>query len=111
MFEWVERLRDQSLTASGERTVNVVHWTAVALAAVTFVLVATLIIAFDSLILGRNNVASLQIGDIAPQDIRAPFDWRYESKVLTERRQQAAMDGTAPVFDPPDPNAARQQIQ
>src|SRR5215211_1646652 len=107
MFEWVERLRDQSLNAPGERTVNVAHWTGLALAAVTFVLVGTLIVAFDSLVLGRNNVASLQIGDIAPQDIRAPFDWRYESRVLTERRQQTAMDNTATVFDPPDPNAAR----
>ncbi len=97
--------------ASGERTVNAAQWVGLALTAVAFVLIATLIIGFDSLVPGRNNIASLQVGDISPADIRAPFDWRYESKVLTERRQQAAMDATAAKYDPPDPNVARQQVQ
>ena len=110
MFNWIGRPLNRLRAARGERT-SAVQWVGVALAAVAFVLIATMIVGFDSLVPGRNNIASLQIGDIAPQDIRAPFDWRYESQVLTERRQQQAMDATAPRFDPPDPNVARQQVQ
>lgn len=95
----------------GERTTSAVQWVGLTLTAVGFVLISTLIVGFDSLVPGRNNIASLQVGDISPADIRAPFDWRYESKVLTERRQQQAMDATATKYDPPDPNVARQQVQ
>src|SRR5690554_3987784 len=104
MSTWVSRMLDQSPTVSGERRFNVVRSVSLALAALVFILVSTFVVAFDAIMPGRSNIAELQVGDIAPQDIRAPFDWRYESTVLTERQRQSAMDGTAPVFDPPDPN-------
>ncbi|MFO7321824.1 MAG: HDIG domain-containing protein [Chloroflexota bacterium] len=111
MSTWVSRVLDQNPTPSGERRFNAIRGLLLALAGLVFILVSTLVVAYDAIIPGRSNIASLQVGDIAPQDIRAPFDWRYESAVLTERQRQAAMDSTAPVYDPPDPNVARQQVQ
>ena len=111
MVQWVSRVVGQTPAGAGERRLNPVQWAAVVLAAVIFVVASTIIVSFDNIASGRSNIAALDVGDIAPQDIRAPFDWRYESQVLTERRRQAAMDSTAPVFDPPDPAIARQQVQ
>lgn len=111
MLTSLGRLFNRPPAASAERGSLVIQWAALAVLAVTFVLFSTLIVAYDSLLGGRNNISNLQVNDIAPQDIRAPFDWRYESQVLTERRRAAAMEATAPVFDPPDPNVARQQVQ
>ena len=110
MVQWVSRVVGQTPAGAGERRLNPVQWAAVILAAAIFIAVSTVIVSFDNIASGRSNIAALQVGDIAPQDIRAPFDWRYESQVLTERCRQAAMDSTAPVFDPPDPAIARQQV-
>ncbi|PJF27500.1 MAG: hypothetical protein CUN53_03820, partial [Phototrophicales bacterium] len=76
---------------------------------VIFVLTATFLLAFDSIVPGQNANA-LRIGSIAPQDFRAPFSLTYDSEVLTERARQAAADSVTPFYDSPDPNVARQQI-
>ncbi len=81
------------------------------LVAVAFVLIATVVIAFDSIFLSQNAVTALQIGSIAPSDIRAPFSVVFISEVLTDRVRQAAVAGVSPIYAPPDPNVARQQIQ
>src|SRR5688572_15372835 len=94
-----------------ERGTLVVQWAALALLALVFLAVSTTIVAYDGLLGARNNISALEVGDITPQDIRAPFDWRYESQVLTDRRRETAMESTLPVFDPPDPEVARQQVQ
>lgn len=86
------------------------HPVGVIAVAVVFVLLSTLIVAFDSIFTSQNNVASLQVGSIAGEDIRAPFSITYSSDVLTERARQAAVEGVSPIYDPPDPNVARQQI-
>src|SRR5690606_12722292 len=65
----------------------------------------------DSLLPGRNPVATLQVGDVAETDILAPMSITYVSDVLTEERRQAAIASVSPVYAPPDPNVARQQIQ
>jgi putative nucleotidyltransferase with HDIG domain len=82
---------------------------AVIAVAVVFVLLATTIVAYDSIFQTQNNVGSLEVGSIAGDDIRAPFSITYTSDVLTERERQAAMDAISPIYDPPDPNVARQQ--
>ncbi len=81
------------------------------LVAAAFVLIATLIVAFDSIILSQNAVTTLQVGSIALSDIRAPFSVVFISEVLTERMRQEAVAGVSPIYAPPDPNVARQQIQ
>ena len=76
---------------------------------VIFVLTATFLLAFDSIMPGQSADA-LRIGSIAPQDFRAPFSLTYDSEVLTARARQAAADTITPFYDSPDPNIARQQI-
>jgi len=81
------------------------------LVAIIFVLVATVIVAFDSVFPSQDATTALQIGSIASTDIRAPFSTTFVSDVLTERKRQEAVVGINPIFDPPDPNVARTQIQ
>ncbi|MBE2270026.1 MAG: HDIG domain-containing protein [Anaerolinea sp.] len=81
------------------------------LIALTFVLCSTIIIAFDSLFVTQNAINALQVGSIAPVDIRAPFSVTYISEVLTQRVRDEAVENINPFYDPPDPNVARQQLQ
>ncbi|PJF22670.1 MAG: hypothetical protein CUN56_04870 [Phototrophicales bacterium] len=84
---------------------------AVTLAAVSFLLIATAIVAFDDLFPGQRAVASLQVGDIAPTNIYAPDTVTYTSAVLTRQREQEARDSVQPIYDPADPAVARQQTE
>ncbi|MEP7290874.1 MAG: hypothetical protein ABI835_03775, partial [Chloroflexota bacterium] len=86
------------------------HTLGLVLVAVVFVLLSTLIVAFDSIFQTQNNIAALQVGGIVGEDVRAPLSITYVSDVLTERQRQSAMDSVIPLYDPPDPNVARQQI-
>lgn len=80
-------------------------------AAAAFVLISTSIMALDSLLPDGAGVRALQVGDIVPEDIRAPTSITYTSQILTEQRRASALESVSPVYDPPDPNVARQQIQ
>jgi putative nucleotidyltransferase with HDIG domain len=93
-----------------EETQRTLRLTVSVLAAIGFVLACTAIVSLDSL-LPSTQGTQLRIGDVAAQDIRAPVSITYVSDVLTEARRQAAIAGVSPVYDPPDPNVARQQIQ
>ena len=53
----------------------------------------------------------LQVNDVAPQDILAPYAHSYVSTVLTERAREAAASDVSQVYDPPDSNVARQQLE
>ncbi|MGD2058803.1 MAG: HDIG domain-containing protein [Anaerolineales bacterium] len=53
----------------------------------------------------------LEVNDVAPQDILAPYAHSYVSSVLTERAREAAASDISQVFDPPDSSVARQQIE
>lgn len=101
------RLLGRRLTDS-ERTEAINQALLIALG-VIFVLTATFLLAFSSIMPGQSADA-LRIGSIAPQDFRAPFSLTYDSEVLTERARQAAADSITPFYDSPDPNIARQQI-
>lgn len=79
-----------------------------------FLLVCVSILAFVILIqpweLGASNLP-LREGDASPQDFLAPRDIQYESQVLTEEARQAAERAVEPVYAPPDPSVARQQME
>jgi len=49
------------------------------------------------------------VGDVASQDLSAPHDTQYVSKVLTDSARDAAERAVAPVYVPPDPSIARTQ--
>ncbi len=61
-----------------------------------------------------NNSAQtygLQISDVAPQDIHALYDLSYVSEVLTERERTIASENVPQVYDQPDINVTRQQLE
>lgn len=60
---------------------------------------------------GVGDAFGLQVGDVAPQDILAPYALTYTSDVLTEQARQAAADAVPLVYDAPDASVARQQLE
>jgi cyclic-di-AMP phosphodiesterase PgpH len=53
----------------------------------------------------------LNVGDVAPYDIRAPYDLTYQSQILTARQQDAAAAAVPVIYSPADTNIARQQLE
>jgi hypothetical protein len=58
----------------------------------------------------RQTSLSLQVGDVAPQDLRAPRDIGYASDALTEEARTAAERAVSPIYAAPDPTVARGQV-
>lgn len=52
----------------------------------------------------------LEEGDVAPQDIQAPRRMAYESAILRAQEQERVVAAVEPVYTPPDPAFARQQL-
>ncbi len=109
MLNWLPEFIDSLAPSTHARRDHPLHMVGVVAVAVVFVLLSTLIIAFDSVFQAQNG-AALQVGAIASQDVRAPFSITYASDILTQRQQDAAIASVSPIYDPPDPNVARQQI-
>lgn len=59
----------------------------------------------------RPSFFPLQAGDVAPQDIQAPYGLSFTSQVLTEQYRDEAEQRVASVYVPADPAIARQQIE
>jgi len=79
----------------------------------SLVLVCTGLLAFLALIQPwslRQTSLPLQVGEVAPQDVRAPHDVRYVSDVLTAAARTSAERAVSPIYAPPDPAVARGQI-
>ena len=57
----------------------------------------------------RQTTLPLVVGDVASQDLSAPHDIQYVSKVLTDSARDTAERTVAPVYVPPDPSIARTQ--
>ena len=53
----------------------------------------------------------LQVGDVAQQDVLAPYGLTYTSSEQTERQQELAEDSVALVFTPLDTSVARLQLE
>jgi len=53
----------------------------------------------------------LKAGEVAPQDILAPYALRYTSAVLTAGARQEASEAVPDVYDPPDSRIARAQLE
>ncbi|MGI6250467.1 MAG: HD family phosphohydrolase [Anaerolineaceae bacterium] len=53
----------------------------------------------------------LEVGQVAVQEVLAPYSISYESKVLTERARKEAAAAINPVYMPSDPNIARAQLE
>ena len=59
----------------------------------------------------RPSAYTLSPGDVAPQDIQAPYSLAYPSEILTEQARQDAEQLVPAVFLPADPAITRKQIE
>ena len=59
----------------------------------------------------RQDAIPLEVGEVAPRDLQAPYSVEYESEVRTEDARQAAALTVAPVYSTADPSIAREQIE
>jgi cyclic-di-AMP phosphodiesterase PgpH len=57
----------------------------------------------------RQTSLPLAVGDVASQDLRAPHQIQFVSKVLTDAGRDSAERAVAPVYAQPDPSIARTQ--
>jgi putative nucleotidyltransferase with HDIG domain len=55
--------------------------------------------------------SSIQLGQVAPEEILAPRDITYQSEVLTQQQRDSAVRAIAPIYTSPDTNIARQQLE
>ncbi len=53
----------------------------------------------------------LEPDDVAPQDILAPYTLDFPSEVLTDQAREEAAEAVVDIYDPPDSNVARQQLE
>jgi putative nucleotidyltransferase with HDIG domain len=58
-----------------------------------------------------SNQVTLREGQVSPVDIRAPQRLTYVSQILTERAQEQAAARVEPVYDPPDAQVVRGQVE
>jgi putative nucleotidyltransferase with HDIG domain len=80
----------------------------------TLVLICTGILAYITIVQPwslRQVSLPLSVGDVAPQDLRAPRNIQYASDVLTEAARAEAERAVAPVYLPPDTAIARTQSE
>jgi putative nucleotidyltransferase with HDIG domain len=93
-----------------ERIQSIFWYVALAVLAILFLMSGTALVGFKALVVG-NQTLTLDVGEVAPNDIRAPFSISYESTVMTNQRIEIAMNSVREIYDPPDPSIARQQVQ
>jgi putative nucleotidyltransferase with HDIG domain len=111
MIEWAVSLLERYLGMPQERARNTLHIIGVTGSAFIFILLATAIVAGESVLPGGLDAASLRIGAVPARSILAPRAITYESDVLTERLRTEAANSVGTVYDPPDPNVSRTQSQ
>ncbi len=68
------------------------------------------IVAISLPINAQGQAFGLQLGDVVQQDILAPYDLSYVSDILTERARTTAAENVSQVYDPPDNQVAREQL-
>jgi len=81
----------------------------VVIGALLFALSSTIIVGFDDIFTEFNNVANLEIGSVPSEDVIAREGGTFISDILTTQEQENARTLVSSVYDPPDPNVARQQ--
>jgi putative nucleotidyltransferase with HDIG domain len=84
------------------------HWSRV-LAIVFGLLMAAVISAVLLVDFLPSNRVILNAGNVATENILAPYDLTYESEIRTRQAQEEAANAVQDTFDPPDPLVAKQQ--
>ncbi len=78
------------------------------------ILVVASVVTFYMLILPgafKRSSFPMQIGDVASQDILAPYTLTFESDILTKRAIQEAGNSISPIYLPPDLSIGRHQVE
>ncbi len=100
---------EDSFNIRPKQTLGAIYFALAVLAAAFFILCCTLIIAFDDIFLGFNNIANLRLSDVPNEDIIAREEGVFTSAILTAQERQRALAEVSTVYYPPDPSIARQQ--
>jgi cyclic-di-AMP phosphodiesterase PgpH len=80
----------------------------------TLLLAVCSLLAWGALVLPvaiRPSFAPLTVGDVATQDIQAPYSLSYISEVLTQQARQEAREQITPIYLSADPAITRRQIE
>ncbi len=78
------------------------------------ILIVTCLLVFGCLVLPdilSDQSEAVSIGQVAPQEITAPFSITFESKVFTEQARNETAANVEPVFLPADPSIAKAQLE
>ena len=80
----------------------------------TLIFIGSVLLTFALLVFQisiRKSSYSLQVGDVASQEILAPRTVTYTSDILTEQARKDAEDMVGKVYLPADPTISRNQVQ
>jgi cyclic-di-AMP phosphodiesterase PgpH len=105
------RLLERFFNLPSERTVPILSRLVVMVAAMTFLLTSTVIVAFDHLFPGQSDAGMLSIGDVSDRSIFSPENRTYISRVLTEQVREEAQNEIRPIYNSPDLDVARTQTR
>lgn len=109
MFSRFTELLEERFGIEPERTLRAVRQSFILIFAILFALSCTVIVGFDDIFIGLNSGANLRIGSVPAEDIITREEGAFVSKILTRQEREKALAQVPTVFDPPDPNVARQQ--
>jgi len=102
---------EERFTFSENQTIEVLRRFVVIAVVLLFAISCTIIVGFDDIFIGFNSVANLTIGSVPSEDVIAREGGTFISESLTRQEQENARAQVPAVFDPPEPDVARQQTQ
>jgi cyclic-di-AMP phosphodiesterase PgpH len=105
------RLLERYFDLPSERAIPFLSRVVVLAATMTFLLTATVIVAFDHLFPGQGGIGVMRVGDVADRNIYAPESRTYISSVLTEQLRTEAQNEVRPIYNSPDLDVARTQTR
>jgi cyclic-di-AMP phosphodiesterase PgpH len=105
------KLIEAQFAISENQTVRALRRTAITATVLLFAIFCTVVVGFDDIFIEFNNVANLTIGSVPTDDVIAREGGTFVSESLTRQEQENARAQVPAVFDPPEPDVARQQTQ
>lgn len=111
MIDFLAKWLERRFNIRQERAQNILYRLVVVGASALFLLIATLIVAFENIFVVQGGVATLEVGMTAQTTIYSPTTTSFISQTLTAERRKAAEDAVRPVYNSPDPSVARQQAE
>jgi putative nucleotidyltransferase with HDIG domain len=95
---------------ANRKTKQIIHPTII----ISLLLILSGLAIFFSLVLPTffsQSSFPMEIGDVATQDILAPYSLTFESEILTQRAIEEAEKAVEPIYLPADPSIGRQQVE